>query len=89
MDDLIRAAFALAQDCGLVTDHGIRSLRAASAYATLAGLGDTAGLLRDRGADPDAQLSEAGLLRALATLCDTIRAEWAAVGVDWRTVEDA
>lgn len=89
MDDLIRAAADLAQDGGLLTDHGLRSLRAAAAYATLSGLGDTAELLRDRGADPGARLSDAALLRALAALADTIRAEWAAVGVDWRTSDDA
>ena len=79
MDNLIYAAHDLALDCGLITrDHGIRSLKSAAAYSALAGLGDTAGQLRERGATDD---NDATLLAALADLATTIRAEWAAIGV--------
>ena len=77
--DLLYAAHDLAWDCALIgPDHGLRSLAAAAAYSTLAGLGDTAGQLRERGATGD---DDATLLAALANLAATIRAEWAAVGV--------
>ena len=79
MDNLIYAAHDLAVDCGLITrECGLRALKAAAAYSTLAGLGDTAGPLRERGATGD---NDATVLAALAELATTIRAEWAAIGV--------
>lgn len=79
MDNLIYAAHDLALDCGLITrDHGIRSLKSAAAYSTLAGLGDTANQLRERGV---VGRNDRRMLAKLAKLAATIRAEWAAVGV--------
>ena len=75
-EDLLYAAHQLATDSGLLHyEDGATCLTAGPAYRELAGLGDSAELLRTRGAD--ASLSDADLLASLDALGRTISARWA------------
>ena len=65
---ILTAAYILAMDYGLISEESSNHPRAIEAYVTFSGFGDSAELLRSRGADPDGVMADDALLSALLAI---------------------
>ena len=76
--DILPAAYSVAVDSGLLHyADGPMCMTAGPAYRTIAGLGDTAELLRARGFDPTGIFSDEDVLHACDALGREIEDRWA------------